>query len=279
MGNFVGAFSWGTDNALGHLDLGQFDDRKEIPSACFAASLIPKSAWEAIGQVDEEFPLYYEDSEWCYRARLFGYSIYAAPQAIVYHAFSGRVPSGDKNVMSAEKLQRVVYGRLRFATKILDRNFLIRFLFNYIIEDITRLIITLLSGKWRMSRAYFRAWSMYRKSLASLKDERRLVQKRRQVTDVEIFSLQREIPAPLMRNGLPILTWDIIQYHYFPLLATGQTHEIAGFSDFPTVQSNLEQEPHLRTMWRRSIQILENEGMSALLHYIGKSIQWRLMQP
>jgi hypothetical protein len=279
MGNFVGAFSWGTDNALGHLDLGQFDTRREIPSACFAASLIPKSAWQEIGPIDEGFPLYYEDSEWCYRARLFGYSIFAAPQAIVYHAFSGRVPSGEKNDMTAQKLQRVVYGRLRFAIKILDRNFLIRFLFNYIIEDITRLIITLLSGKWRMSRAYLQAWSMYQKSFASLKDERRLVQKRRQVTDVDLFNMQREIPAPLMRNGLPMLTWDLIQYHYYPLFASGQAHEIPGFSDFRTLQSNAEQKSHLRTMWERSIQILENEGISALLLHIGKSIQWRLMQP
>jgi hypothetical protein len=279
MGNFVGAFSWGTDNALGHLDLGQFDDRREIPSACFAASLIPKSEWQAIGPIDEGFPLYYEDSEWCYRARLLGHSIFAAPRAIVYHAFSGRVPSGEKNDMTVEKLQRVVYGRLRFATKILDRNFLIRFLSNYIIEDITRFIITLLSGKWRMSRAYLQAWNMYRKSLSSLKGERRLVQKRRQVTDVNLFNMQREIPAPLMRNGLPMLTWDLIQYHYYPLFASGRTHEIPGFSDFRTFQSNTEQKSHLRSMWERSLQILQNEGISALLLHIGKSIQWRLMQP
>ena len=31
LGNRVGPFSWGTDNALGHLDLGQFDGWRELP--------------------------------------------------------------------------------------------------------------------------------------------------------------------------------------------------------------------------------------------------------
>jgi GT2 family glycosyltransferase len=279
IGNYVGAFSWGTDYALGHLDLGQFDDQGEIPSACFAAALVPKTAWEAIGPIDEGFPLYYEDSEWCYRARLYGYSTYAAPRAIVYHAFSGRVPSGEKSEMSVDKLQRVVYGRLRFATKLLNNGFLIRFLFNYILEDIARFSLTVVTGNWRFSRAYLRAWGEYRKSITNLKDERKLVQKRRIVTDGELFGLQRDIPAPLMRNGLPLLTWDLIVYQYLPLFASGQTREIPGFSDILPDQHNEIGKPSLRSLWRRSIQILHSEGLSGLMHRIGKSVQWRLMRP
>ena len=40
IGNFVGGFSWGTDIALGHLDMGQFDGVRQVPSACFAGTLI-----------------------------------------------------------------------------------------------------------------------------------------------------------------------------------------------------------------------------------------------
>ena len=71
IGNRVGSFSWGTDNGLGHLDLGQFDDWKEIPSVCFAAALISRNAWEHIGPLDEGFTMYYEDSEWSYQAETF----------------------------------------------------------------------------------------------------------------------------------------------------------------------------------------------------------------
>ncbi len=41
LGNYVGAISWGMDIGLGHLDLGQFERWKAIPSACFAAAMIP----------------------------------------------------------------------------------------------------------------------------------------------------------------------------------------------------------------------------------------------
>jgi len=104
LGNFVGGFSWGTDIALGHLDLGQFDDVREVPSACFAGTLLSAGVWETVGALDDGFFLYYEDSEWCYRARLFGYRVEMVTQGVIYHAFGGRVPSADYT-MGASKYQ------------------------------------------------------------------------------------------------------------------------------------------------------------------------------
>ena len=93
LGNSIGAWRWGTDTALGHLDLGQFDAWEELPSACFAAVLISRRAWEQAGPLDEAFEMYYEDVEWCYRARLLGLRILLAPQAVIYHALGSRVGS------------------------------------------------------------------------------------------------------------------------------------------------------------------------------------------
>jgi GT2 family glycosyltransferase len=122
LGNYVGGISWGTDSALGHLDLGQFDHWKVLPSACFAAALIPASAWKDIGELDEGFPMYYEDSEWCYRARLMGYQVLAAPGAVVLHAFSGQITASNASSMEPLKLRRVAYGRLRFVSLLLDQS-------------------------------------------------------------------------------------------------------------------------------------------------------------
>src|SRR5690606_20872713 len=63
IGNRVDDASWGTDNFIGHLDLGQFDTLHDVPSVCFAATLVRRSAWDVIGWSDEAFPLYYEDAE------------------------------------------------------------------------------------------------------------------------------------------------------------------------------------------------------------------------
>jgi GT2 family glycosyltransferase len=158
IGNHVGAFSWATDNGLGHLDLGQFDVWREVPSACFAVALVPRAAWEKVGALDEGLPLYYEDLEWCYRARLFGYTIRAAPHAIIYHVFGARVPSGDERGMSPQKLRNVVYGRLHFAIKLLRPLFLARFVLAYGIEDCCRFLFALLRLDARTIRAYCGAW-------------------------------------------------------------------------------------------------------------------------
>lgn len=279
LGNYVGAFSWGADSALGHLDLGQFDAWDEAPSACFATALIPAGAWKTVGAIDEGFPLYYEDTEWCYRARLFGFSIRAAPQAISYHAFSGRVPTGEEIDLTNTKRRHVVYGRLRFVAKLLSSKYLLRFLFNYLIEDILRAGLAFISGRWRILPAYFYAWNDFRKSIPSLKKERREIQRRRRQSDAELFALQRTVPIPFLRHGLPQLTWDLIRNHYYPLLASGQTQSFPEYSDFPR-DGNAEMPViNIQPTWKRAALIWRQEGLGALVYRVGKALQWRLLQP
>ena len=230
LGNRVGAFSWGTDNCLGHLDMGQFDHWEYLPSACFAAALIPRYAWEKIGIVDESFPMYYEDSEWCYRARMLGYSIRAAPKAVVYHAFGGRIPSGAESGLTPLKLENAVYGRLRFSIKLLGKN-LFRFLSNYLVEDLSGFSGHLLHGDWPLARAYLNAWMKTINSFPELLQQRRFIQSRRVIDDDQLYALQRDMPMTFMWHGLPELTWDLIENHYFKLIQAGKTHPMPE-SDF-----------------------------------------------
>ena len=237
LGNRVGAFSWGTDNGLGHLDLGQFDHWHELPSACYAAALIPKTAWGSVGQADEGFPMYYEDAEWSYRARLLGFKVLAAPKAVVKHAFGGRIPTGVETGLSPQKLGDVVYGRLRFAFKILD-GYLTRFLVNYLFEDITHL----LHATFRLDRstigAYFRGWSRIFEDIPEIWRERKSLQARRTVSDQDLFALQQDFPGTLTWHGLPELTWDLVQQHYLPLI---QSKSIKPLHEFEA----LHQQPRL----------------------------------
>ena len=260
LGNLVGALSWGTDIGLGRLDLGQFDAWTELPSACFAAALLPAKALQAVGTLDEGLPMYYEDSEWCYRARLFGFSVRPAPQAVIYHAFSGRVPDGMQAGLSAEKLRRVVYGRLRFITRLLGPGMLGRFLFCYIFEDFLNAIACLLRGRWDHCRAYWRAWADYLTSLKELRLCRKTLQSRRLQTDRELFRLQRQAPVPLVWRGLPLLTWDIVRYEYQPWIESRHTGRP-------------------RMTLPRALSIWRMEGPAALAHRLGRAIIWKWMQP
>lgn len=264
LGNLVGALSWGTDIGLGHLDLGQLDAWIELPSACFAAALLPAKAWRAVGRLDEGLPMYYEDSEWCYRARLFGFSVRPAPQAVIYHAFSsrlpGQVPDGAQASLSAEKLRRVLYGRLRFITRLLGPGMLVRFLFCYIFEDFLNVVACLLRGRWDHCRAYWTAWVDYLASLKELRSCRNTLQNRRLQTDRELFRLQHQAPVPLVWRGLPLLTWDIVRHEYQPWI---ESHHVG----------------RSRMTLQRALSIWRMEGPAALAHRLGRSIIWKWMQP
>jgi GT2 family glycosyltransferase/glycosyltransferase involved in cell wall biosynthesis len=229
LGNQVGSFSWGRDNGLGHLDLGQFDAWTEVPSACFAAALIPRSAWEMVGQIDEKFRMYYEDAEWSYRARLLGFRILAAPKATVFHAFGGRLHTGTEIDLSPTKLRRVIYGRLRFAAKITSGFTTLRFFIEYGLEDAANLLLALI----RLDRARFRAvlggWRDLFSDLGQIAQARRSLQSQRKCNDQELFTLQRKMPAPYIWHGIPELTWDLVANHYLALIQAKKTRIMPEF--------------------------------------------------
>lgn len=269
IGNRAGAFSWGVDNGLGYLDLGQFDGWGEIPSACFAAMLTSKRVWQAVGPVDEGFTLYYEDTEWSYRARLLGYSIQAAPQAVIYHALSGRIPSGADSGMSPTKLERVVFGRLRFALKLWQPANRLRFVLGYLLEDLLRLGYHLLRGRWALAGAYPRAWSKLLKALPGLRAQRRELQSRRTHDDRQVFQIQRSLPGTLIWHGLPELTWDLIQDMYLPILRTDPPPEFDETTyDLPYSRGL----PRLVRIWRQG-------GARLALHRLFRQIEWYLSRP
>jgi glycosyltransferase involved in cell wall biosynthesis len=232
VGNRVESSSWGTDNAIGQLDLGQFDDWSEIPSACYAAALIPRAVWNRVGPADEGFPLYYEDSEWSYRARLLGYAVRLAPRAIIYHAFGSKAPTSpidEDEGLTPRKLQCVVYGRLRFASKLLGPQYLRAFIRNYRREDWSNARAAFRQRDWPIVAAYARGWLRVAFNGPSLWRARRSVQRRRTRSDEELFKVQQTMPPSLLWRGLPELTWDTVQRHYLPLFESKRTRPVPEF--------------------------------------------------
>jgi GT2 family glycosyltransferase len=229
LGNRVDSSSWGTDNCIGHLDLGQFDAWQEVPSACFAATLISRAAWSSVGPADEGFPLYYEDAEWSYRARLLGYSIHLAPQARAYHAFGSRVPDGTEDAIAPRKLGMVAYGRLRFAAKLLGGASLRRFVANYGYEDGAGFRRALADRNWAIARAYLGAWRDFARDLPGLRRMHRSLQRQRVLSDEELLAPPQELPVAFIWHGLPELTWPMILQHYLPFLLQRRTPPMPEF--------------------------------------------------
>jgi len=67
----------------------QYNNRKEVFSACAGAALYRQKILDKIGYFDENFFAYMEDVDISYRARIHGFKCIYCPQAVVYHHASG----------------------------------------------------------------------------------------------------------------------------------------------------------------------------------------------
>jgi GT2 family glycosyltransferase len=77
------------------LDTGQYATPLDIDDAPFCAVLLTRSLLKAIGLPDESFYLYYEDLDFCQRAREAGFRLRLAPAAHLWHVVS--VSSGGSD--------------------------------------------------------------------------------------------------------------------------------------------------------------------------------------
>lgn len=67
-------------------------DPREIEWASFACILLRRTMVQQIGPMDEGYFLYFEDAEYCLRARRAGWKIFHAPRALAVHFRGGSGP-------------------------------------------------------------------------------------------------------------------------------------------------------------------------------------------
>ena len=67
-------------------DTGQYDSVEFVDYVTGAALLIKSEVIQRIGLLDEGFtPLYFEDTDWCMRARFYGYKVAYTPNPTLIH--------------------------------------------------------------------------------------------------------------------------------------------------------------------------------------------------
>lgn len=75
----------GTHRGLDEKDYGQYEKVEEVDYISGAAVLVQRDVFKKVGLFDEKYFLYYEDSDFCFRAKQAGFKILYIPQAVVYH--------------------------------------------------------------------------------------------------------------------------------------------------------------------------------------------------
>jgi len=73
----------------------------EVDSVIGACMMVRQEAIEQVGLLDEDYFLFLEETDWCYRMKKAGWKIYHVPQAEVYH-FQGKSAEGERKRAKVE---------------------------------------------------------------------------------------------------------------------------------------------------------------------------------
>jgi GT2 family glycosyltransferase len=79
----------------------------EVDSVIGACMMVRREAIERVGLLDEDYFLFLEETDWCYRMKKAGWKVYHVPHAEVYH-FQGKSAEREK------KRAKVEYYRSRY---------------------------------------------------------------------------------------------------------------------------------------------------------------------
>lgn len=67
------------------IDVGQFDELREVDAVIGSALLIKRATLEEIGLLYAGYFAYFEETEWCVKCKKAGYKIVYVPRAILWH--------------------------------------------------------------------------------------------------------------------------------------------------------------------------------------------------
>lgn len=100
-------------------DIGQYDCVASVDYVTGAALMIKAEVIRKIGFLDEGFsPLYYEDTDWCVRAKLYGYTVVYTPKpTFIHHCGASSNKLGDKRKRYYAKRSFIRFVLLNYQTK------------------------------------------------------------------------------------------------------------------------------------------------------------------
>lgn len=76
-------------------DAGQYDDARPVFWATGACLLVRAEAWHALGGLEDRFFAHMEEIDFCWRAHLAGWQVWAEPASVVYHVGGGTLPKSS----------------------------------------------------------------------------------------------------------------------------------------------------------------------------------------
>jgi GT2 family glycosyltransferase len=168
---------------------GKYGRATEVFSACAAAALYSRAAWDEAGGFDETYFCYSEDVDLGFRLRLLGYGCLYVPDAVAHHVGSA--------IAGVHSDFAVYYGQRNLVATFIKNmpSFLFWVLLPYHLVLNVGSVVSFAFR--RQGRVVLRAKVDALKRIPSAWQRRREIQARRRVTAIEIWRhLSRGWPAP-----------------------------------------------------------------------------------
>ena len=86
---------WGQQIGGLEKDFGQYSRTRDVQGIVFAVAYLRRDAWDAIGGLSKDFQSYFEDTDYCLRAKRAGFRTLLCGEATVTHVLHGS--SGDES--------------------------------------------------------------------------------------------------------------------------------------------------------------------------------------
>lgn len=165
-------------------DNPEFNKEKYIFSAKGACMLIRRKVIEEVGLFDNNFISYFEESDFCWRAWLIGYTVLFYPDAKIYHKLGFTIKRLDVLNLNYHYYKN----RICSLIKNLGKENLIPILFAHILISCGIIILFIIRLQPKNSLIIIKAILWNLKNLKNNLNKRNKIQQKRKITDKTIFS-------------------------------------------------------------------------------------------
>ncbi len=97
---------------IGEIDKGQFEIEKKVSFATGCLLFFSKELIKSVGFLSEDYFMYVEDLDFCYKTLQSGYNIYYIPQAVIWHKINSVfLKNSNKTNYFFPNRNRIIFGR------------------------------------------------------------------------------------------------------------------------------------------------------------------------
>jgi len=144
------------------------------------ALTVRRDVFTSLGGFDNDYFIFYEEMDFCWRAQITGHEIVGAPNAMVRHFGGGTVGDGSvvngRIVTSANRRYLSERNRLSNLLKNYNTKMLMGSLAIYIAMTMTAVLALAFTRQWSLVDAYFRAITWHIRNIRRTRRKRQLVQ-------------------------------------------------------------------------------------------------------